>query len=224
MRPSSATWPSSLTICACRWHRSCWRSRRWRRRPRKLPPANRALQDADYLTGLVENLHQGTRLRHGLDPTEGEVDLRDVVSRLEVRFRALGRVDDVEVGAVVPEVPVRVQCTPALAERAISNLLQNAMTHGGQHVAVSLTVGEGRFRLVVLDDGDGISEADCVDLSRRTFLTDPARRRGPGLGVAITNEIARRAGFTIEYAQGEGGGLMVALVGRVIAPHPPRDG
>lgn len=175
----------------------------------------RALGDAAYVADLVENLHQAARMRHGLDVAEGDADLRDIVGRLDVRFRALGAATGVEVGAAVPDEAVIVRCTPTLAERAIANLMQNAVAHGGEHVAVVLESHDAGFTLRVLDDGPGV--ADPADLAERTFTQDQARQRGPGLGLAITNEIVRRAGWTIVYRQGAEGGLEVEIRGSTVA-------
>jgi signal transduction histidine kinase len=162
-----------------------------------------------YLTALVENLHQAARLRHGLDAREGEADLREVVLRSEIRFRALGQASGVEVAAAVPEKPVWVRCSPVLAERVVANLLQNAMSHGARHAAVQLMASASSFQLVVLDDGPGVARP--ADLALRTFEISPDRPRSTGLGLAITNEIARRAGWTVHYASE--GGLRVELSG-----------
>lgn len=155
--------------------------------------ARRALGDVAYLTALVENLHQAARLRYGLDAREGTADLREVVDRLGVRFRALGDVAGVAVAVAVPDGPVKVRCTPVLAERAIANLLHNALSHGARHVAGRLSVEGDGFVLGILDDGPGVP--DPGDLS--TYTVAKERPRGPGLGLAITNEIAKRAGWTI---------------------------
>lgn len=86
--------------------------------------ARRALADVVYLSSMVENLHQATRLRHAVDVTSGDVELSDLVRRLEKRFAIVGRHAGVEVAANTPEQGVWVACTPALAERAVANLVQ----------------------------------------------------------------------------------------------------
>ncbi len=184
----------------------------------KAQAGRRAISDAMYLGALVENLHQAVRLRHGLDAREGTVDLRDVVTRVGARFAVLGEVDGVDVAVSTPERPVVVQCTPALAERAVANLVHNAVVHGvsNGHVAVLLDAGapgQSQFSLTVLDDGPGVREDVLADLAHRTFQTDAARQRGQGLGIAITNEVVQRAGWNIVYEAGEDGGLRVCIRG-----------
>lgn len=178
-------------------------------------PVSRALDDAEYVNALVDNLHQGTRLREGLETGAGTVDLADLVERLGVRFAALGRHRDVEVAASRPDGPLVVPGNPALAERAVANLVHNAVRHGraGGHVAILLDrVGAG-FELTVVDDGPGLRPDDLASLQNTTFLLEEARRRGGGLGVAITNGVCARLGWSIRYEAPEDGGLRVTIRG-----------
>ena len=184
--------------------------------------ARRALADAVYLSAMVENLHQATRLRHEVDVTQGSVELADLVRRLEQRFAIVGRHAGIAVAGNVPEEPIWAACTPALAERAVANLVQNAIEHNEKpgHVAITLSlVDDGtRFELIVADDGPGLPEGALASLDDEAFLLEGARRRGPGLGMLISAEVARRAGWTLDYQALEPKGLQGRLRGRVKAP------
>ena len=181
--------------------------------------ARRALDDAESMSALVDNLHQGTRLRQGLLAT-GQVDLCALVERLGTRFRALGANNGVSVEVAAPDGPLYARGAPDLAERAIANLVHNAVRHGaeGGHVALVLDRDGDTFELVVVDDGPGMRPDDLASLSHATFLQDPARRRGGGLGLAITNEVARRCGWQITYAPESPHGLRVTVRGAVVPP------
>ncbi|MEL6188719.1 MAG: HAMP domain-containing sensor histidine kinase, partial [Myxococcota bacterium] len=182
----------------------------------------RALSDVVYLSSLVENLHQATRLRHEVDVVVGEVDLSDLVRRLERRFVTLGRHSGVAVAASMPESEVRVACSPALAERAVANLVQNAVEHNESpgHVAIRLAhTDSGRgFELVVADDGPGLADEMLASLQHETFLVEEARPRGPGLGMLITQEVSRRAGWSVTYERLTPTGLEVRLAGPTVSP------
>lgn len=177
------------------------------------PSVARATTEVAYLSSLVDNLHQATRLRHGLDPQVGEVDLVELVQRVELRFRALGEAQGVSVNAAAEEEPVLVTAEPALLERALGNVVHNAVVHGGDNVAILLERTGDRFVLSVLDDGQGLPDDGLADLAARTFVTDPARRRSQGLGVAITNEVVHRLDWSIAYEAVEAGGLQVRIEG-----------
>ncbi len=184
------------------------------------PSRNQALTDVVYLSSLVENLHQGARLRHAIEVGDGRVDLGDVVGRLERRFAVVGRHAGVRVAASVPDDPVWVDCKPAFAERALANLVQNAIEHHDRagHVAVTLRLDvDAGFSLTVDDDGPGMPEPALARLSEPTFLTEAARQRGPGLGLLISAEIARRAGWSISHAPLQPRGLRVTVRGPIRA-------
>ena len=187
--------------------------------------ARRALADVVYLSSMVENLHQATRLRHELDVTSGRVELSDLVRRLERRFAIVGRHAGVEVAGNTPEEEVWVACTHALAERALSNLVQNAVEHNTEpgHVAIRLSLLDSgrRFELLVADDGPGLPKETLANLQRETFLVDDARPRGPEMGMLIITEVARRAGWSVSYKGLEPTGLQVRLEGPVIGAGEP---
>ncbi len=173
------------------------------------PAIRRSISDAASIMALVENLHAAARLRQGLDARGGHVDLRGVVERLEVRFRALGALDGVEVGASCPDEPVWVRCDANLAERALGNLLHNAVEHGGEHAAILLERWPDRFVVRVLDDGDPAGVGTLLAGLR----DDPARPRGPGMGLDITREICRRVGWSLSASTLDEGGVEVRVEG-----------
>ena len=180
----------------------------------------RTINDSAYLMGLTDNLHLASRLSDGADPTAGHArtDLGALVDKIELRFSLLGKMSGVQVVAARPDKPVWVICDPFIAERALSNIVHNAVTHGeeGGNVAVVLEVVGDIFELVVSDDGPGVPPEDLSMLAERTFRSDEARQRdtaGQGLGLAITHEIAKRSGWTLEFAGVEPRGLQVSLKG-----------
>ena len=118
----------------------------------------------------------------------------------------------------VPDGATRAGCDPVAAEQAISNVVENSVTHGesGEHVAVLLERrGEG-FTLTVVDDGPGVRDDVLPHLGERTFRSDEARQRDPrgsGLGLAITSEVCARCGWTLGFDRGEPRGLRVTIRG-----------
>ena len=185
--------------------------------------ARRALSDAVYLSTLVDNLHQAARLRHCVDVVAGSVDLTELTDRLAQRFAVLGRHTGVEVASHTPDAPVWVACNPALAERAVGNLVQNAIQHqhGAGHVALvlQLDAATGGFTLTVDDDGPGLPQELMASLAVEGFRTDAARQRGPGLGMVIAAEIAARAGWSLQWQPLQPTGTRARIVGPT-APSP----
>jgi two-component system osmolarity sensor histidine kinase EnvZ len=127
----------------------------------------------------------------------------------------IGRTSRLELDlAALPACTVR----PLLLQRALANLLDNAIKHGGGDVTLRLMEGEwqGRScaRFEVLDRGSGIA-AENVDAAKRPFVRLDAARGGAddsGLGLAIVERAARLHGGELRLEAREGGGLLAALI------------
>jgi signal transduction histidine kinase len=105
----------------------------------------------------------------------------------------------------------------ALFQRAVSNLLTNALAHtprGGQ-IELFARRGDRHITVRVSDTGCGIEAADLPRLferfhrSQRTQTT--GRAMGLGLGLAIVKRIMQLHGGTIEVASTVGRGTAVTL-------------
>jgi two-component system phosphate regulon sensor histidine kinase PhoR len=98
----------------------------------------------------------------------------------------------------------------------LHNLIGNAIKYGrpGTPIEVSLAIIDGKVRLRVADEGDGIAPEHLPRLTERFYRVDPGRSRavgGTGLGLAIVKHIAERhrAGLNISSVVGEGTAVSV---------------
>jgi signal transduction histidine kinase len=179
-----------------------------------------AMGDAVYLAALTSNLRLASVMREGWDPSASgvDVDLTEVVDRVVTRARFFAKRKGIVLESAVPDGATRAGCDPVAAEQAISNVVENAVTHGeqGEHVAVLLERGDAGFLLTVVDDGPGVPEAELPRLGERTFRSDDARQRDPrgsGLGLAITSEVCTRCGWKLAFEREEPRGLRVTIRG-----------
>ncbi|MFG2712702.1 sensor histidine kinase [Streptomyces goshikiensis] len=132
-----------------------------------------------------------------------------------------------------PRVPVRLEARapvpasgdPARLERALANLVDNALRHAraGVTVRAGADPAGGWALLEVTDDGPGIPEADRDRVFERFVRLDPDRSRaagGTGLGLAIAREIARAHGGDVHALASSAGGarLVLRVPGRVPGP------
>lgn len=102
-----------------------------------------------------------------------------------------------------PELPpVTVVTDPARLQRALDNLIDNAVRYGGR-ATVRLETTDEAATISIDDEGPGLSE-DHIERLLRPFETmNPARSRslgGVGLGLSIVSEISREIGaeFVLE--------------------------
>jgi two-component system phosphate regulon sensor histidine kinase PhoR len=98
----------------------------------------------------------------------------------------------------------------------LHNLIGNAIKYGrpGTPIRVELAVAEGKVRLRVKDEGDGIAAEHLPRLTERFYRVDPGRSRavgGTGLGLAIVKHIAERHRAPLHIASVEGQGTTVTV-------------
>lgn len=161
---------------------------------------NASLDELDRASVLIDDLLLLAR-SEGRTPSRVDVDLDEIASRVASAART--RHPDAELTTSLQ--PVRVLGDPAALERVLTNVVDNAVLHGGGRVDVSV-VSEGGFgRITVDDDGPGIAVADRRRVFERFSRLDASRSRrsgGAGLGLAMVEEIvtAHGGGVTIEDA------------------------
>jgi len=95
-------------------------------------------------------------------------------------------------------------------------LIDNALTHTptGGEVSVGVIRRNGRARVTIADNGDGIPSADLPHIFERFYRADKARNRengGSGLGLAIAKWIVDAHKGDIQVTSAEGKGTEVAV-------------
>jgi signal transduction histidine kinase len=108
-------------------------------------------------------------------------------------------------------------------ERAVENLLSNAVRHAESSVEITLNEVDGAVRLSISDDGAGIPEDERDRIFERFTRLDDARSRdhgGTGLGLAIVEEIVQRHGgaVTVDDSASGGATFVVRLPSSVRGP------
>jgi two-component system sensor histidine kinase MprB len=106
--------------------------------------------------------------------------------------------------------PVVVRGVPERLDRAVSNLLDNAIKWSppGQVVEVSVAAGQ----VTVRDHGPGIDPADLPFVFDRFYRAAAARGLpGSGLGLAIVRQVAEAHGGSVSADRADGGGTVLRL-------------
>jgi two-component system sensor histidine kinase KdpD len=171
--------------------------------------------ETDRLTNLVDNLLDMSRIHaDAVAPALRPTTLDEVVP---AALTSLGpRAHDVVVD--VPESVPPVGADPALLERVVANLVDNAITHGDSTHAVHVEAGvvAGHVLLRVVDRGKGIPVEDREEVFhpfQRLDDTAPRSGAGVGLGLAVARGFTRAMGgeLTIEDTPGGGTTMVVDL-------------
>jgi two-component system sensor histidine kinase KdpD len=181
-----------------------------------------AEESLDRLTRLVDNLLDMSRLQAGaLNLRLEAVGLVDVVTSAldslgtdarRIRTRGLDSVPDV-------------LADPVLLERAVANLVSNALRHAWTDLPILLTASAlgDRVELRVVDRGRGVPVRDF----ERIFtpfqrLGDHDNTTGVGLGLALSRGLVEAMGGVLAPEETPGGGLTMVLT--MPAAVPTADG
>ena len=95
-------------------------------------------------------------------------------------------------------------------ERAVENVLTNAIRHATSAVDVHVLASDNEALVSVRDDGPGFDERMLTAATGR-FERDAGRHEGSGLGLAIATAIARAHGGTLEIRNVAEGGAAVTM-------------
>jgi two-component system sensor histidine kinase KdpD len=173
--------------------------------------------ETDRLDGIIGNLLDMSRLEAGvLAARRSPVAVDDVVAA------ALASLTGVESGSVIvsvdPELP-QVVADAALLERAVANLVSNAITASCGRGAGSGTVeveaglvSADRLDVRVVDRGPGLPEDDRLRLFEPfQRLDDRGGPKGLGLGLAIACRFVESMGGELVLDDTPGGGVTATI-------------
>ena len=183
-----------------------------------LSQSRSAAQLQDVLEGNVDELERLGRLISDMlfiarsDQNEGAVHRE----RIELGHEAQRVADYLSVVADEKAVAVQVHGNATawaerlLIQRAITNLVSNAIRHAYAGTTVEIRVSEtgDQAALAVINRGEGIDPAHLGRIFDRFFRIDPARTRldgGTGLGLAIVRSIVEAHGGNVSVSSEPGG-------------------
>lgn len=185
----------------------------------QVEPARRhvhaALAHSARLRRLTEQLFELATLQ-AMDqvPVREPFRLDDMVADTVQKYDA-DRHQPVTLGPA-PASGVQVRGDLLLVERALGNLIDNALRHAGTPVRVSLAVDEREAAVLVEDSGPGLPADLAARLNQGEPVRDPSLRRHRGggmggLGLAIAQQVAALHGGRLRCLPTAGGGSCLAL-------------
>jgi two-component system, OmpR family, sensor histidine kinase MprB len=150
-----------------------------------------AIEQARELRSLINNLVD--LARYGKDTARTEDTRLDLVAE-SVIARATARAAAPRFGSTLS--PCLVHVDPDAIERAIGNLVDNAVKWSPPGGQVSITVADGEFSIT--DEGPGIPSEDLPFVFDRFYRSTRARSMpGSGLGLAIVRQVVETHGGTV---------------------------
>ena len=166
--------------------------------------------ETDRLTALVGNLLDMSRVQAGvIQPSTVPISPEAVVLAAVLSLGQRGAIVDVNVPESLPEVLV----DPALLERVIANVVDNAITFSADGARVQVDGGEFAegVEIRVVDRGPGVPSLNRERVFQPFQRLGDSRPGGVGLGLAVAHGFLTAMGGTIEIDDTPGGGTTVVI-------------
>jgi two-component system OmpR family sensor kinase len=173
-----------------------------------------AIVEVDRLIALAEDLLVLARSAEGkLALQLRRVRVTELLSDMRERFAARAS-ESGRALVVEPADGLAVEGDRVRLERALANLIENALQHGGGEVTIRAEQAASGVRIHVEDRGPGFPPSFIDRAFERFTRGDPARGGdGTGLGLAIVDAIARahRGSAHAENRDGRGADVWIEL-------------
>ena len=151
------------------------------------------LEDLKRMSRMIDDMLFLAKADNGLIvPEQSDIELADVAAKLTEYYRLLAEERDIRLSVTGTG---RVRGDRLMLDRAISNLLSNALRYTPEGKTISLRIRQtaDTTSLSIENPGGTIAPEHLEKLFDRFYRVDPARREGgpsnAGLGLAITRSI-----------------------------------
>jgi len=177
-----------------------------------------ARRNAGRVLDLINQILDVARLESGRTPLQARsLNLGAFVEAVAQPFSAMAARKAMTFDIDLPATPVEVYADPAQLEKAVANLLSNALkfTPEGGTVRVTVAAEDGTAHMDVRDSGPGISADDLPYVFDRFYQVNESSQTqlGTGIGLALAKEVVDLHGgtLTVESEEGFGSTFTVML-------------
>lgn len=197
--------------------------------PEVLGMVNAVRQSSNKMLKMVDDFLALSRMEAGdVQLVRGPVELSLLLDEIRGMFHGVAEKKGVEVVLETEPGQPSVSADRELLERAVSNLVKNALEHtpAGGRVVVRAGMheeGGGMAAISVTDTGPGVSAGERARIFEKYYRgSNSMSSRGAGLGLAIVKAVAEAHGGTVGIKCCESGGCTFTL--RIPADGPGSNG
>lgn len=167
-----------------------------------VPSANIIVAHSDKMSALVDELLYSSKMDARMEAVGDTLfDLPEILRRCIWSVAGSAEERNLRLDLHIQAEDVFLRGSEEMIERALTNILSNAVRYAWTEIDVTLAAEEGNALISIADDGAGISEEDLPHIFERFYK---GRGGVTGLGLSITQEAVRRHGGTVS-ASTQGG-------------------
>lgn len=166
-----------------------------------------------YIRTLIDISRAATGYQLNIE----DIDLPAYVEQLQGQIDALCQTKKIGLQIEIENLPAVLSADKLLLERAIMNVVNNALDYSPQDssISISMTGDEGSLQISVTDAGPGFSQEDLLHAEEQFYMADRSRSSNLhfGMGLFITKSIVRQHGGQLILSNSEKtGGAQVTIL------------
>ena len=175
-----------------------------------------ATEKAHHLKDFVTALFEWVKLDAGEQIFHFELsDLNELSRNIMAEWVPMLESHNLSYEIEIPETEYVTRVDPTAYTRILNNILQNILTHSNaSQVSLAVTETEQQAKIMVSDNGKGISATDLPHIFERMYQCDHSRSaKGNGLGLSIAKELVsiHKGTITAESVPGTGTTFTITL-------------
>ena len=162
------------------------------------------VEDTEEMEKMVDELLYYAKLDScDLENLQQPLEIRDLLDHAMTRWN---KDTELDINLSLPEQPYEILADEILLNRALDNLVRNAMKFARSQVLIEASAHQEQLQIAVHDDGDGVAQEHQARLFEPFYVGDKARNKaksGHGLGLSIVDKICAQHGATVEVGQSQ---------------------
>ena len=175
-------------------------------------------KETDRLVNMVEELLDFSRLSSGkMTLNKKEVSIKAISDYIDVYMSARARRENKRLNINLDSENKKIYVDIDRIKQVLINLLDNAFkfTEAEGTISISFTAVEGSLKIVVQDDGSGITKEDLPRVKEKFYKGKNAKSKN-GIGLSICDEIVKLHNGEIFIESEEGKRTLVTVILPVI--------
>ena len=164
-------------------------------------------ESSEQMQAYIKTLIEISRVAVGYQLHMEDVDFQEYMQHLTVYMESLCQTKNIQLQMNMTAAIQRLRCDRMLLERAVMNVVNNALDYSPQKgtLYVSVQCEDGWVRFVVSDEGCGFSKEALNHAQERFFMGDQSRSSKIhfGMGLYITDSIMKQHGGSMSLCNSE---------------------
>ncbi len=162
------------------------------------------VEDTEEMEKMVDELLYYAKLDStDLEGLQQPLEIKDFLEHAMTRW---SKETKLNINLSLPGKAYSIVADETLLNRALDNLVRNAMKFARTQVSIEATAYQDKLQIAVHDDGDGVAKEHRGRLFEPFYVGDKARNKtksGHGLGLSIVEKICAQHNATVEVGQSQ---------------------